>query len=430
MNLLRIIPFTVASLAFCLPAFAAVATLDRVVAIVNKQVLTENELDDRLKSVLQNMQRQGMTPPPTAALRSQALERMITDSALAQYAQESGVRVDDATLDRTVDRLAEQNRMSTGQFREALARDGVNFRRFREEIRQEILINRLKEREIDARVQVSDSEIDTAVQRKHEDKARDADYQLAHILVPLPEGASAAVQAAKKKRIEAALAEINAGKPFDQVAATYSEAPDALKGGLLGWRNASRLPNLFLEAIAALQNGQITPILKSGNGYHLVKLLDRKQGGGHEIVQQTQVRHILIKVNDIVSEADAKARIDRVRERLSHGGNFAELARLYSEDGSAAMGGDLGWVSPSDLVPEFERVMDSLKPNELSEATRSPFGWHLIQVQARRSQDVSGERERQTMRQALKTKKAEEMYDDWLRQVRDRAFIVNKLSDE
>lgn len=418
------------AVAALVPAQAEVITLDRVVAVVNKQVITDRDLQERVKSVMQNMNRQGVNPPPMDNLRAQALERMISDSVLAQQATETGIRVDDTVLDRTLERLAEQNRLSLAQFKVAIEQEGLSFARFREDIRQEIMISRLKEREVDNRVQVTEAEIDAYLKRQAENKTLDEDFQLAHILVKVPEQASQAEVSKKRLRIEAAAEDLKAGKPFNEVAAIYSEAPDALKGGELGWRNASRLPSLFLDALTPLKPGQVTAIIRSPNGFHLIRMIDRKSASENQIIAQTKVRHILVKVNEAVSESDAKARIERVRERLLNGGKFVELARLFSEDGSANQGGDLGWVSPGDLVPEFEKVMDTLKPDELSEPVRSPFGWHLIQVQDRRNQDVTQDRERMKVRQALKAKKAEEYYDDWIRQLRDRAYVENRLVEE
>ena len=363
-------------------------------------------------------------------LEKQLLERMIMDRVQLQFAQETGVKVDDVQLDKTLQRIAQENKLSPEQFRAALEKDGVDFSKFREDIRNEIIMARLREREVDNRVTVSDGEVDNYLNTRGAAAGAGGEFNLAHILVRVPEQASPEQLQKLKARALKALEEVQAGKDFRQVAASYSDAPDALEGGVLGWRSAGQLPALFVDALSNLKPGETSQVLRSPNGFHILKLLDKRGKEAPFVVQQTHARHILIKVNEVVSEQDARNRALQLKERLDNGAKFEELARLHSEDGSASRGGDLGWISPGDTVPEFEKAMDALKPGAISEPVRSPFGWHLIEVLERRSQDVSKERTRMQARQEIRVRKADEAYQEWLRQLRDRAYVEYRLEDK
>jgi len=403
---------------------------DRVVAVVNDEVITLHELQSRLDSVVSQLKRQGTELPPQEVLQKQMLERMIMDRIQVQYAKENGLHVEDGELDMAINRIAANNKMTPDQFRKALEKDGVAFVKFREEIRDEMLISRLKNREVDSKINISEGEVDNYLAGQAQAGVT-PEYHLAHILVRTPEGASPEQLQKLKAKAEQIMEHLRKGDDFAQVAAAYSDAPDALEGGDLGVRPADRLPNLYAEAAAKLQPGEVSPLLHSPNGFHIVRLLE-KRGGGAALppVQQTHARHILIKVNELVSEDEARRKLQAVRERLEHGGDFAELARLYSQDGTASKGGDLGWVYPGDTVPEFERAMDQLKVGEISQPIQTQFGFHLIQVLERRTQDVSDERRRVLARQVLRDRRADEDYQDWLRQMRDRAYVENKLNEE
>jgi len=404
--------------------------VDRIVAVINNDVITQYDLNDRVKLATQQLNRQGTPLPPREVLEKQLLERLISDRIQLQFAKETGVRVDDAQLDKTLQRIAQQNNLSLEAFRATLEKDGVGFAQFREEIRNEVILERLREREVDNKTSVTDSEIDNYLNTRATQLGGEEEFNLAHILVRVPEQASPEQVKEKLARAEQALNSLKAQANFGQIAATYSDAPDAMQGGQLGWRTGSRLPALFTEAINGLQPGGNTAILRSPNGFHILKLLDRRGNNTPLIVQQTHARHILIKTNETVSEADAKQRLIQVKERLDNGGNFAELARQYSEDGSAPKGGDLGWVSPGATVPEFERAMDALKPGQISIPIHSPFGWHLIEVLERRQEDVSKERQRLTARQELRARKVDEGYESWLRQLRDQAYVEYRTEDK
>ncbi|MCE5182062.1 MAG: peptidylprolyl isomerase [Betaproteobacteria bacterium] len=408
---------------------ARIQLVGRIVAVVNNDVITQLELDDRTRIIMQQLRKQGTQLPPEEVMEKQVLERMITDRVQLQFAKETGIRVDDLQLDKTLQRIAQENKLSVEAFRNTLEKDGVSFSKFREEVREEIILGRLRDREVDNRVVVSDGEVESFLASRAAQSGGEDEFNLAHILIRVPEQASPEQVQAKRARAEKALSELSKAD-FSQIAASYSEAPDGLQGGVLGWRSASRLPGLFLEAVSALKPGQTSAVLRSPNGFHILKLLDKRSKGGAMIVQKTHARHILIKTSEIVSEADAKNRLIQLKERLDNKASFAELARLHSEDGSASKGGDLGWLSPGETVPEFERAMDALKLNEISAPIKSPFGWHLIQVLERRTEDVGKEQQALMARQEIRARKADEAYENWLRQLRDQAFVEYRLEDK
>jgi peptidyl-prolyl cis-trans isomerase SurA len=403
--------------------------IDRVVAVVNDEAITLYELNDRMATVERQLRQRGTPLPPRDVLQSQLLERLIVDRLQVQFAKENGLKVTDAELDVALRRIAENNRMSLADFRATLERDKVEWPRFREEIRSEITIARLREREVDSRIVISDGEIDNYLSNPAQANQSSV-VSLGHIIVRVPEQADAGRLAQLRARAEEALAKVKSGQNFAQVAATYSEAADAMAGGMLEPRPADRLPSLYAEALATMQPGDVSGILRSPAGFHIVKLFER-QGGALSTgsIRQTHARHILIKVNELVSSVDAEHRLLSLKERLDNGADFAELARLYSNDLSAAKGGDLGWVYQGDTVPEFERAMDALKIGEVSKPVQSPFGWHLIQVMDRKNSEAGDERKRLMARQALRERKSDEAYEDWLRQLRDRAYVEYRLED-
>lgn len=408
---------------------APVQEADRIVAVVGNDAITLYELKSRLQSALAQLQRQGTPLPPQNVLEQQMLERMIMDRVQIQSAKEMGLRVDDAQLEQTIGRIAASNKLTLAQFKEALQKDGIPYARFREEIRDEILITRLREREVDSRLVISDAEIDNFLTQTGGNTAEE--YEVAHILLRAPESASPEQLQRLKTKAEEVLKRARNGENFAELAAAYSDAPDALQGGNLGLRPLDRMPEVFTSTVKGMNKGQVSDLIRSTNGFHIVKLLDRR-GGGKVAgdVRQTKARHILIKVTEVVSEADVKRRLEDLRDRLKHGADFGELARLYSQDGSAAKGGELGWLNPGDTVPEFEKAMDALQDGEISAVIQSPFGFHLIMVEERRMQDMSREKERLAARQALRERKMDEAYQDWLRQLRDRTYVEYHLEDK
>lgn len=422
--------------AFLLSSIASAANgpveVDRIVAVVNSEVITRSDLRMRVAQVTRQLSRQGTPLPAAEVLEKQVLERQIMERLQLQLAAETSLRIDDVTLDRAVGRIADSNRLSMTEFRKALERDGISWERFREEVRNEMLLTRIREREVDGRIVVSDAEVSNFLAQPDNAMGQE-EYNLSHILFRAPEGATPEQLARLRTKAEDVAARVARGEPFDKLAASYSDAPDALTGGNLGWRNAERLPGLFAEAVANLKPGETTPILRSAAGFHIVRVIDRKGSGASGVpaqVQQTHARHILIKTSEVVSDADARRRLTDLRDRVVQGGaSFADLARIHSADLSAAKGGDLGWIYPGDTVPEFEQAMDALKPGELSQPIQSPFGWHLILVEDRRVQDVSDERKRAAARNALRERKSDEAYQDWLRQLRDRAYVEYRSED-
>ena len=410
------------------PAGPAPREVDRVIAVVNNDVITANELAARLRSVERQLRSQGIEVPPADELSKQVLERLILDRALVQLAREQGIRVDEGQVDGAFAGIAAQNRMMVSELRAQIEQDGLSISRFRDELRNEILITRLREREVDARVQISEADIDAFLAEQREAVSAPPEYNIAQILLRLPEGASPEQIERQRLRGEEILRQIANGVDFGRLAASFSDAPDAMSGGVIGLRTADRLPRLFVDAVANLQPGQTAPLQRSPNGFHVLKLLERRESGlgllASKPIEQTLARHILMRPSELMPEPEVLRRLKQIRERVVSGqADFADMARQYSVDGSAGRGGDLGWVYPGDTVPVFERAMLALKPGQISEPVRTEFGYHLIQVLDRRTDAASPERLRAAARQALRDRRTQEALEDWLRQVRDRAYV-------
>ena len=402
---------------------------DRIVAVVNDEVITLHELRSRLDIAVSQLRQQGTPIPARDVLQKQMLERLIMDKVQLQHARDVGMRIDDSQLDMALQRIAAGNKMSMAQFREALQKDGVVFAKFREEIREEMTIARIREREVENKIVISEGEIDNYLKGDSAKNGAGEEYEVAHILLRAPESASSEQIRVLKAKADQILERASKGENFSQLAAAYSDAPDGLQGGSLGMRPLDRLPSIFSEVVVKLQQGEMAPLLRSPNGFHIVKLVAKRGGANLPAVQQTRVRHILIKVNEVVSESEARHKIEGIQDRIKHGEKFPELAKSLSQDGSATKGGDLGWIYPGDTVPEFERAMNELKPGVVSAPVKSPFGFHLIEVLERRVQDVSADRQRAAARQVLRERKLDEAYQDWLRQARDRAYVELRLED-
>ena len=407
--------------------------VDRIIAVVNDEAITAFELRARLATVERQLRGQNVQLPPRDVLERQLLERMITDRVQLQFAKETGLRISDIELDSAMRRVAESNRLSLQDFRATLERDGVAWAKFREEVRDEIVLSRLREREVESRILVSDGEIDNyLVNPDQSGSASNVEVQTAHIVIRVPEQASPDQLMRIGARARAALEQIRRGESFAKVAASYSDAPDGLSGGVMGSRPLDRLPALYADAVKDLKPGEVSDILRSPAGFHIVMLISKVGDSGSKrmvTLKQTRARHILIKVNEIVSETEARRKLVALKERLDNGADFTELARLHSNDLSAAKGGDLGWLYQGDTVPDFEKAMDGLKLNQISEPVQSPFGFHLIQVLERRTEDATAERQRLAARQVLRERKSDEAYQDWVRQIRDRAYVEYRSED-
>ncbi len=407
-----------------------VVKMDRIIAIVDQSVITEQELADRMRTVSAQLEKQGTELPPKNILEKQILERLIADSLQLQLAAQTGLKVDDTQLDKTIERIAEQNKMSVDEFKIALEKDGISMRKFREDIRSEITIARLREREVDNRLNVSEGEIDNYLTTQANRGEEQDEFEISHILIRTPEDSSPEDLQKAKTKTQEALKQLAGGASFAKVSAALSDAPNALEGGAMGWKNGAQMPALFLDSLKSMQTGEVSKPIRSPNGFHILKLTNRRGGSSSLVIGQTHARHILIKLSEVVSEKDAKRKMDSIKERLDNGAKFEELARQYSEDGSANNGGDLGWVNPGDTVPPFEKAMNSLGLGEVSEPVLSPFGWHIIQVIERRQQDMTKEAARLKARQEIRTRKSEEAYQDWIRELRDRAFVELRLEDK
>lgn len=401
-----------------------VAPIDQIVVVVNEDVITRNELNSQLNGAIAQLKKQGTPLPEEGVLEKQVLERMIMDMLQAQFARETGIRIDDTQLDRTLQRIAQGNNISSlDEFRARVEQDGSSFAKFREQIRAEIASTRLREREVDAKIIISENEIDNFLANQERQGGKGEEFHLAHIFIGVPEQASATAIRTSQQRAEDALNRLQSGDSFAQVAAGYSDAKDGLTGGDLGWRAAERIPPLFLEELKKLQPGGFSPIVRSPNGFHILKLVEKRDKNQIVLITQTHARHILIRTSELVPEKEARAKLAEIKRALDNGADFAEQAKLNSEDGSASKGGDLGWLSPGDTVPEFENAMNATAIGQVSAPVQSGFGFHLIQVLERRNQDVSVEQKRMQAKQSIRALKSDEAYQDWLRQLRDRAFI-------
>jgi len=413
------------------PERVPITDIDRIVAVVNNNVITRSELDERLAQTKQQLATKQIQPPPEDVLRRQLLERMVLEDIQLQLALQTGIRVTEADVERAIASIAGRNNMSASQLFETVRQQGFDQSAYRDQIRKQITIQQLIDREITSRVVVSEGEVASYLESNRSAKSESVEYDLSHIFVSLAESATTEQVANAKQRAEEIRQRVLGGEDFARAAVTYSQGPNALTGGALGWKNAGQLPELFVTAVAKLEPGTVTDVLRGPNGFHILKLNDRRSSSAGEApIRQTHVRHILLKPSEIQSESETNERLMELRRRINSGEDFATLAKTYSEDAiSAANGGDLGWVSPSQLVPAFEQAMDGLDINRVSEPVKSPFGLHLIQVLGRRDQASGGERELAAARRQLHERKADDRFEQWLRQLRDEAYVEYLLDE-
>ncbi len=406
-----------------------IVEIDRIVAVVNDDVIVHSELQTRLRAVIDQLQNAGVPTPPEDVLKKQVLEQLILDRLQLQLAEGTGIRVDDETLNRQIADIARQNQLSLREFRDILQRDGYDFAAFREEIRNELIKSRVQQRQVQDRVQITERDIDNFIATQAKQGSNIPEYRVGHILIAVPDGASPEQLAEAKQRAEDIVERLRDGANFGRIAAAESDGRQALEGGDLGWRKAGALPTMFEKVVPELEKGEISEIIRSSSGFHVLKLLDVR-GAGRLVIEQTNARHILIKTNEIVSSADARSRLRVLRSRVQNGADFAELARASSDDpGSAVKGGDLGWLSPGDTIPAFEKTMDALAVGEISEPFETQFGWHIVQVLGRRDRDSTEEVQRAKAAEQLRNRKVDEELQAWFRQIRDEAYIEYRLDE-
>lgn len=406
-----------------------VIEIDRIVAVVNDDVIVHSELRARMKSVVEQLQKSGVPTPPEDVLEKQVLEQLILDRLQLQIAAETGIRVDDETLNRQIADIARQNNLSLREFRDILERDGYDFGAFREEIRNELIKSRVQQRQVQDRVQVTPRDIDNYLATQAKQGGDNPDYRVGHILVAVPDGASPEQLAAARAEAEDIAARLKDGANFGHIAAAESDGRQALEGGDLGWRKAGELPTLFEEVVPKLEKGEVSDIIRSSSGFHLVKLVDVR-GAERHVVKQTHAQHILIKTDEVTNSEVARSRLNVLRSRIVNGASFNDLARASSDDpASAVKGGDLGWLSPGDTIPPFEKAMDALAIDEISKPFETQFGWHIVQVLGRRDRDSTEEVRRAKATEVLRNRKIDEELQTWFRQIRDEAFVEYRLDE-
>lgn len=411
-------------------ALAATQELDAIVAVVNDDVIVQSELDREIDLVIPQLQRQGTAIPPRPQLEKQVLDRLILKRLQQQRAKDLGITVDDAALMEAMTNIASRNGLSLEELKATLEAGGIRFEDFREDTRAQILTSRLQSQEVVKNIQVTDREVDVFLEKESSRLVEREQVRLQHILIALPDDASAQQIKSAEDKAKRLVAKLRAGADFAEVAVRESDGRNALNGGDLGWFEMGAVPSLVADLAYTLAEGEVSDPLRSPSGFHIIKMREIK-AATPENVTQTHARHILIRTNEIVSDDDAKRRLNQLRQRIVGGEDFATLARAHSDDtGSALKGGDLGWASPGDTVPDFEEQMNALPVNGVSQPFKSPFGWHIVQVLERRSQDTSEEIMRIKAREALQRRKAEEATEEWLRQLRDEAYIEIRLGKD
>jgi peptidyl-prolyl cis-trans isomerase SurA len=412
-----------------LPAAAVRAeVLDRIVAVVNDGVVLQSDVDREIQYALMQMRARQITPPDPSVLRSQVVEKLILTRVQTQRAQQAGIRVDDRELNEVMGNIARQNNLTLAQFAEAIRGDGGDYLAIREQIRDEVLITRLRQREVDNRVMVTDQDIELFLANQPD--TDDTEYRLSHILVSIPDGASPEQRTQARAKADALLARITKGEDFAAIAASESDGQQALQGGDLDWRKADALPLIFLQAARRLKRGDSSPVMETAGGYHIIKLADLRNQAQKKTVDETRARHILIQANTLRTEDQARLQARDIHDRLVRGEDFAKLALEFSDDpGSKGGGGEMGWQPPGVFVKEFQEQLDALQIDEISPPFRTQFGWHVAQVLERRTRDITDESRRARARGAIQNRKASEEYETWLRRLRAEAYVEHRGPD-
>lgn len=412
------------------PLSLAAELVDRIVAIVEDDIVLQSELAQRVETVRNQIREQGNPLPPDSVLEKQVLDRLVITKLQIQMAENTGLRVDDETLNRTISGIAAENQVSLAQFREILEKDGYRYDSFREDIRNEILLSRLRQRQVDNRILISEREIDDFLMNLQHQGGLQQEYQISHMLISLPESPSTEELDQAKSVGENVMADLEAGTNIFTIAATYSSGERTLEASDLGWRKYSQVPTLFSDFIADMKPGDISELIRSPSGYHVIQLTGVRDGE-EVVVTQTLARHILIKPNEILSEAEALSRLRSLKARIEGGDNFGVLARGNSEDlVSASNGGDLGWTSPGDLVPEFETEMNELSINQVSEPFQTQYGFHIVQVLDRREHDSTIDTRRARAREVIWQRKLDETSENWLQQLQNDAYVEYRLEQQ
>ncbi len=424
----RAFAFAAVVLAVALPAQAEPVLIDRIVVVVNDGVILQSELDRAISLSTSQLRDRGIATPSNDVLRTQVLDRLVNTRVQTQKAQEAGIRIDDRELNEVLGNIAQQNKMSLAQFAEAVRKDGLDFLAVREQIRDEVLIARVKQQEVDSRVAVTEQDIDLFLANLQ--NLDDTEYRLSVILVAVPEGATPEQREKSRSKAEALKARLDKGEDFAQLAAAESDGQQALQGGDLDWRAGANLPSVFAGVAPKLKVGEISNVLESGAGYHVVKLADKRGGGEAQTVVETKAQHILLQVNAIRNEAATLAQARELEKRLKAGEAFEQLAKEFSDDpGSKNAGGDLGFQPPGIFAPEFQARLDQLQPGETSPPFTTQFGWHIARVNERRSRDISTDSRRAKARAAIGQRKSVEEYETWLRRLRDEAYVEMRGSN-
>jgi len=403
--------------------------LNRIVAIVNDDIILSSQLEEAITAVVKQLQEKDTPVPEQSVLVKQVLERLVMETLQLDLAETNGITIDDGTLNEEARQLAAQSDLSLTEFREVLESQGFSYADFREKLRKELLIQQVRRQMVSSRITVNDQEVDNMLATLKSSGQGDVEYHLAHILVAIPEGADEETAAAAEQRARDIHTRLHNGASFTDIAIAESDAQTALEGGDIGWRSLGQMPTLFLEPVKAMQVGDISDLIKSPGGYHIIKLLE-KRGDERHIVAQTRARHILLKPDEVNSDEEVQARIEQLMIRLENGEDFGTLARANSQDPlSAARGGDLGWLSQGDTVPEFEEQMNRLQPGEISKPFKTQFGWHVLQVMDRRNHDSTEEYERSKVRQLIRSRKYDEELFLWLRRLRDESYVDYRIDD-
>jgi len=409
---------------------AAIQPLDRIVAIVNDDVITETDLGQEMLTIVTQLRETSTSLPPVNVLRRQVLERLVIKQLQLQLARRTGLRVDDDTLNESLRKIASNNDLTLIQFRDVVESSGMSFETFRENMRDEITISRLRRREVDGRILVTDQEIDNFLE--FQGGVSDADwlrYHLSHILIALPEAATPEQIGAARGRADDVVSELRAGADFKELAVSVSDGRQALEGGDLGWRTLTQVPTVFVDWVRQMDVDEVSDPIRSPSGFHIIKLLDRK-GNERRMSTQTLVRHILVQPNEMTTDFEARIRLAQLKSRIEDGEFFGDLARAHSDDKTSAIkGGDLGWNSPGTMVLEFEEKMDGMRVGQISTPFQSRFGWHIIQVMDRREEDITEEYNRTQAREEIRKRKAEEDLELWLRELRDEAYVEYRLEE-